>query len=103
MQSSVEQLVKSLIAHHVGRRCEQVELTQSLRRDLGFDNLSLVGIALELEDERHAEFPFECLENIDTVSDLVALTSSLAAPIRHTPLTSAAPRRQLGSLRRVSH
>jgi acyl carrier protein len=76
MQFSFEEQVKTVIAHHLGRRCEDVELAHSLRRDLGFDNLSLVGIALELEDYQASDFPFECLEGIETVSDLVALTSS---------------------------
>jgi acyl carrier protein len=103
MQFSLEQLVKGLIAHHLGRRCDQVELAHSLRRDLGFDNLSLVGIALDLEEQQCSEFPFEFLEYVDTVSDLVALASSLTAAARRTPVTSAAPRRRPGSPRPVGY
>jgi acyl carrier protein len=100
MQASLEERVLTLIAHHLGRRRDQIELTQSLRRDLGFDNLSLVGIALELEDHHGSEFPFERLEDVDSISDLVLLTSSLAA---RTPSTRPRPGygRRLGTLGRV--
>ena len=101
MQVSIEKRVLTLIAHHRGRRLDQVELTQSLRRDLGFDNLSLIGIALELEDHHGGDFPFERLEDVETVSDLVRLTSSLAA---RAPSTRPRPGYgwRLGSLGRIA-
>lgn len=102
MHVSLEERVLTLIAHHLGWRVDQVEPTHSLRRDLGFDNLGLVGIALELEDDHGGEFPFEQLENVDSVSDLIRLTSSLAS---RAPVTRPRPGygRRLGSLRGVPY
>jgi len=103
MHVSFEKLVKTLIAHHLGWRSDQVELAQSLRRDLGFDNLSLVGIALEVEEQRGADFPFERLEHTDTVADLVELTSSLVPRAPKSPGRQRVLRRQLGTLRRLTY
>ncbi|HYP87209.1 MAG TPA: acyl carrier protein [Polyangiaceae bacterium] len=71
MDPRFEELTKSIIARHLGLRCEQIKLTHRLRRDYGCDNLTLIGIGLDLEDLERTEFPFAMLEHVETVSDLV--------------------------------
>ena len=81
MDCSLQELTKAIIARHLGRPNDRVELTHRLRRDYCFDNLTLVAVALDLEelDELgHGEFPFASLEHVDTVADLVNLVSWLA-------------------------
>jgi acyl carrier protein len=81
MDCRLEELTKAIIARHLGTCSERVELTHRLRRDYRFDNLTLVAVALDLEELPelgHGEFPFASLEHVDTVSDLVNLVSRLA-------------------------
>jgi len=77
MDPRVEELTKSIIARHLGLRRDQIKLGQYFGRDLHCDNLALIGIALDIEDLEHTEFPFGMLEHIDTVSDLVELVESV--------------------------
>ncbi len=77
MDPRVEELTKTIIARHLGLRRERIKLSQRFRHDLGCDNLALIGIALDLEDLEHGEFPFPRLEQIDTVSDLVDVVADV--------------------------
>lgn len=84
MDSRVEELTKTIIARHLGLRREQIKLTHHFRGDYGCDNLALIGMALDLEDLEHTEFPFPVLEHVDTVSDLVEVVSDvLRARVLH--------------------
>ncbi|HYQ16132.1 MAG TPA: acyl carrier protein [Polyangiaceae bacterium] len=87
MDSRVEELTKSIIARHLGLRREQIKLTHRLRGDYGCDNLTLIGMGLDLEDVERTEFPFALLEHVDTVSDLVDVVNEVvegrAAARRH--------------------
>jgi acyl carrier protein len=81
MRSSLEKQVRTAIASHLRRAADDIELSHSLRRDLGLDNLSLVGIALELEETQRGEFPFALLQDVDTVADLVGLHVRLVSEL----------------------
>ena len=88
MDSRPQELTKAIIAHHLGLRCDHIQPSQRLRRDYGFDNLALIGIALELEGVLQVEFPFAALEHLDTVSDLVKLVSGLPAKLAAQKLSA---------------
>lgn len=77
MHLDPEELTKTVIARHLGLRREQIKLSHRFRADYGCDNLALIGMALDLEDLEHAEFPFPLLEQVETVSDLVDVVDEL--------------------------
>ena len=77
MHLNAEESTKSVIARHLGLRREQIKLSHQFRADYGCDNLALIGMALDLEDLEHAEFPFPILEHVDTVADLVDVVTQL--------------------------
>jgi acyl carrier protein len=93
MYSSLEEQVREAIASHLQRPADDIELHLSLRRDLGLDNLSLVGIALALEETQYAEFPFALLQDVDTVADLVGLHVRLVSELGNTDGAVPATRR----------
>jgi len=80
MHLDAEELTKTVIARHLGLRREQIKLSHRFRADYGCDNLALIGMALDLEDLEHTEFPFPILEHVDTVADLVDVVSQLLVP-----------------------
>jgi acyl carrier protein len=77
-----EQQVTAAIANHLHRPVDEIESDQHLRRDLGLNNLGLISIALELEAAQQGEFPFESLEHVRTVSDLVEIHLRFASAAR---------------------
>jgi acyl carrier protein len=83
MDARVEELTKTIIARQLGLRREQIKLTHRFRIDYGCDNLALIGMALDIEDLEHTEFPFPMLEQVETVSDLVEVVSELLQAREH--------------------
>lgn len=77
MHLNAEESTKAVIARHLGLRREQIKLSHHFRADYGCDNLALIGMALDLEDLEHTQFPFPILEHVDTVADLVDVVDEL--------------------------
>ncbi len=63
--------VKEIIARELMAEDEEITLESNIKDDLGADSLSIVDLAMALEDEFGVEIPDEDLENIKTVGDIV--------------------------------
>jgi acyl carrier protein len=77
MKDALDELVRQIVARHLGRIAIDIELTQHVERDLGMDPLDLVLIGLRLEDVASAAFPFERLEGVETVGDLIEVARGI--------------------------
>jgi acyl carrier protein len=73
MNTPLERMVKSVIAHRIDVTPELVRPADHLRRDLGLDDLDLVLVALELESIAEIEFPLAELELVHTVADFLSV------------------------------
>lgn len=64
--------VSARLAHYLGRSGQRPFQELELRRDLGFEPLDLVLFVLAFEEAEGLVFPFEELERVVTVGDLIA-------------------------------
>ena len=67
--------VRAVVARHVHAPASQVRPHQSLRAELGLNQLDLALIALQLEAQIGVEVPFLAIRCATTVRDLDASTS----------------------------
>ena len=63
--------VTAALSHYLGARSRQPFLELQLRRDLGFEPLDLVLFVLGFEEAEGLVFPFEELERVATVGQLI--------------------------------
>ena len=69
--STVEQLVKAIVAEQLGVKQEQVTNEASFVDDLGADSLDTVELVMALEEEFEIEIPDEDAEKITTVHQAI--------------------------------
>ena len=63
--------IKKIVARELMVDEADITLDTDILNDLGADSLSVVDLAMALEDEFEIEMPDEELENIKTVGDIV--------------------------------
>ena len=63
--------VKEILVDQLDVEDEKVTMEASIIDDLGADSLDLVDLVMSLEEEFDVEIPYEQVENIKTVSDIV--------------------------------
>lgn len=63
--------IKEIVARELMVDEADITLETDILNDLGADSLSVVDLAMALEDEFEIEMPDEELENIKTVGDIV--------------------------------
>ena len=73
---SAEELVRHVVAVHLECSTSEVRARDDLTRDLGITRLRLMLIGLDLEDVLDVALPFEVLERVRTVADLVRCVSA---------------------------
>ena len=62
---------QDIISEQLNIDREMITLETSLKNDLGADSLDLFELVMALEDEYQLEIPYEDLEKIETVSDVI--------------------------------
>ena len=62
---------QDIISEQLNIDKEMITLETSLKNDLGADSLDLFELVMALEDEYQLEIPYEDLEKIETVSDVI--------------------------------
>ena len=73
MRSSIEDLVRDVVAAHLEVPVNTIKATQSFLNDLGIPPLGVILIALDIEDLEGISLPFEHLMQTRTISDLCDL------------------------------
>lgn len=68
-----ELFVHDVLARYLEVEPDDVATEDHLARDIGFDDLDLILVALEIEDTFASEFPMASLEGVTTVGSLVDL------------------------------
>lgn len=63
--------IKEIIARELMVEESDITLETDIQNDLGADSLTVVDLAMALEDEFDVELPDEDLESIRTVGDIV--------------------------------
>ena len=63
--------IKEIVARELMVEESDITLETDILNDLGADSLTVVDLAMALEDEFEVELPDEELENIRTVGDIV--------------------------------
>ena len=63
--------IKEIVARELMVEETEISLETDILNDLGADSLSVVDLAMALEDEFEIEMPDDELENIKTVGDIV--------------------------------
>ncbi len=63
--------IKEIVARELMVEESDITLETDILNDLGADSLSVVDLAMALEDEFEIEMPDDELENIRTVGDIV--------------------------------
>lgn len=63
--------IKGIVARELMVEEAEITLETDILNDLGADSLSVVDLAMALEDEFEIEMPDDELENIKTVGDIV--------------------------------
>lgn len=63
--------IKEIVARELMVEETEITLETDILNDLGADSLSVVDLAMALEDEFEIEMPDDELENIKTVGDIV--------------------------------
>ena len=63
--------IKKMVAENLGVEESQITESASFKDDLGADSLDLFELTMALEDEYGIEIPYEDLERIVTVGDVV--------------------------------
>jgi len=74
--------VRAVVARHVHAPVNQVRPQQSLRTELGLNQLDLALIALQLEGQIGVEVPFLAIQRATTVRDLSECIDQLTCPGR---------------------
>ena len=77
MRLSVDEIVRTVIAHHVQVAPATIDRGGDLQRDLDLAPLDLVVIALVIEEMTGCEFPIGRLEEARTVADLSRIVKAL--------------------------
>ena len=72
-------VVRSSLAHHLDRAASSIHGWQRLDRDLELQPLTLVLVALDVEEIEDVLLPVEQLSALETVGELVALVSRTVA------------------------
>jgi acyl carrier protein len=70
-RESILEDVKRIVAEEVGMAPEQIRESSELEADLGFDSLTQVEVAMEVEDHFDITVPDEIGEQARTVGDIV--------------------------------
>lgn len=68
--------IRDIISEQLNIDKEIITLDTSLKDDLGADSLDLFELVMALEDEYQLEIPYEDLEKIETVSDVIEYLKS---------------------------
>ena len=63
--------VREIIAEQLEKDVDEVGVDSKLNEDLKADSVEVVGIIMSLESEFNMEFPYEELEKLKSVGDLV--------------------------------
>ncbi len=71
--------IKEIIARELMVDEEDITLETDIINDLGADSLTVVDLAMALEDEFDIEMPDEDLENIKTVGDIINYVKAIGA------------------------
>lgn len=69
--------IKEIVARELMVEESDITLETDILNDLGADSLTVVDLAMALEDEFEVELPDEELENIRTVGDIVNYIKNL--------------------------
>ena len=69
--------IKEIVARELMVDESDITLETDILNDLGADSLTVVDLAMALEDEFEVELPDEELENIRTVGDIVNYIKNL--------------------------
>ena len=68
--------IRDIISEQLNIDKEIITLDTSLKDDLGADSLDLFELVMALEDEYQFEIPYEDLEKIETISDVIEYLKS---------------------------
>ena len=74
---SIELEIKNIIADQLGRKAEEIKLTDHVVNDLGADSLDLVEIVMALEDHFKITIPDDEANNLKIVELIVNKVTSL--------------------------
>ena len=85
-RQEIEQKVIALAAEHGDVKPQDVTLASHFRNDLGFDSLTDVEFAMEVEDEFELSVPDQDLEKLTTVG---AVVDYVAEHLDKTPAATA--------------
>ena len=95
MSRPCEELVREIVADHLGHDFDEVTLDAELTADLGADDLDLVEIVLALDETFGTEISDEEMEGFTTVASVVSAVEAKSArpvcPHCGSPLDEAAP------------
>jgi acyl carrier protein len=73
---NLEDQVKNIISHHLGRSRSAVSPESSFTKDLGADSLEFVSLLVVLEEELDLEISDDEAKRIKTVQDVLNLLKS---------------------------
>jgi acyl carrier protein len=73
MKDSLEGIVRRAVAQHLGVDSSEIQSTHHFQRDLAFQPLDVVLIAIRLEEIEDVELPIDRLDSIETVGELTRL------------------------------
>lgn len=69
--------VTEIIANEIDATQDRVTLDASIKSDLGIDGIDVMNIMLDLEDELGITMDFTKVEEMETISELVAYVEEL--------------------------
>lgn len=67
----IENKVKEVLAEKLNIPLDKIDLSSSLRDDLGMDSFASVEVIFEIEDKFNIEVPDQEAANIKTVTDIL--------------------------------
>jgi acyl carrier protein len=85
MRDSLGETVRCAVAQHLDVDSIDIRSSHRFERDLGFERLDIVLVALRVEEVVKVELPFDRLDQIDTVADLTALLRAVVANDNQIP------------------
>jgi acyl carrier protein len=73
IESEILEKIKFIVAEQLSVESDTITLHSNFTNDLGADELSIVGLAMGLEEEFDIEIPDEIWEKISTVQEAFGL------------------------------
>jgi acyl carrier protein len=70
-ESTISARIRAALAEHLKRDVDAVGLQDDLRKDLGLDSLTMLGLLFKIEEAFDLEVPNEDLPLLTTVADVV--------------------------------